>query len=122
MVLDHIAKPRIADALLEPWSSQIRELALAPNLMCKLSGIVTEANWLEWTPSEVAPYIETAIEAFGPDRLMLGSDWPVCCLAADYSRVRSLVEPFLATLSATERAAIEGGNARNFYGLEVGAS
>ncbi|MBT7639586.1 MAG: amidohydrolase family protein [Planctomycetes bacterium] len=118
MVLDHIAKPKIADALLEPWSSQIRELALAPNLMCKLSGIVTEANWLEWTPADLAPYLETAIEAFGPERLMLGSDWPVCCLAADYSRVRSLVEPFLQPLSWTERSAIEGGNATRFYQLK----
>jgi len=118
MVLDHIAKPRIADALLEPWASQIREVALAPNLMCKLSGIVTEANWLEWTPADLAPYLETAIEAFGPERLMLGSDWPVCCLAADYSRVRSLVEPFLQPLSWTERSAIEGGNATRFYQLK----
>ena len=117
MVLDHIAKPLIADAVLEPWSSQIRELALAPNLMCKLSGIVTEANWLQWTPSDVAPYIETAIETFGPQRLMIGSDWPVCRLAAEYPQVNSLIEPYLATLSPTERAAIEGDNARNFYGL-----
>ena len=119
MVLDHIAKPRIADAVLEPWSSQIRELALAPNLMCKLSGMVTEANWLDWTPSDLAPYIETVIEAFGPQRLMFGSDWPVCRLAAEYPQVKGLIEPFLATLSDTERAAIEGDNARDFYGLGV---
>jgi len=117
MVLDHIAKPRIADAVLEPWTSQIKELASAPNLMCKLSGIVTEANWLEWTAADVAPYIETAIETFGPERLMLGSDWPVCRLAAEYPQVNSLIEPYLATLSPTERAAIEGENARRFYRL-----
>jgi len=121
MVLDHIAKPRIADAVLEPWSSQIRELALAPNLMCKLSGMVTEANWLDWTPSDLAPYIETALEAFGPQRLMFGSDWPVCRLAAEYPQVKGLIEPFLATLSETERAAIEGDNARDFYRLGDGA-
>jgi len=117
MVLDHIAKPRIADAVLEPWSSQIRELARAPHLMCKLSGIVTEAAWLEWTPSDLAPYLETAIEAFGPERLMLGSDWPVCRLAAEYPRVRSTVESFLEQFSAAERSAIEGENARRFYRL-----
>lgn len=118
MVLDHIAKPRIADAVLEPWASQIRELARAPHLMCKLSGIVTEANWLEWTAADVAPYIETAIETFGPERLMLGSDWPVCRLAAEYPQVKSLIEPYIATLSPTERAAIEGENARRFYRLD----
>ncbi len=118
MVLDHIAKPKIAEGQLDPWAENLKELARSPHLMCKLSGIVTEANWLEWTPSEVAPYIETAIEAFGPDRLMLGSDWPVCCLAADYSQVRSLVEPFLQPLSWTERSAIEGGNASRFYQLK----
>ena len=120
MVLDHIAKPRIADGVLEPWTSQIKELALAPNLMCKLSGMVTEANWLDWTPSDLAPYIETVIEAFGPQRLMFGSDWPVCRLAAEYPQVKGLIEPFLATLSDTERAAIEGDNARDFYSLGVG--
>ena len=120
MVLDHIAKPRIGEGALEPWASQLKELALAPNLTCKLSGMVTEANWKEWSPDDLAPYIETAIEAFGADRLMFGSDWPVCRLAAEYPQVRSLIEPYLATLSATERAAIEGENAARFYRLGIG--
>ncbi|MGE4620338.1 MAG: amidohydrolase family protein [Planctomycetota bacterium] len=118
MVLDHIAKPRIEAGVLEPWASQIKELALAPNLMCKLSGMVTEASWKNWSPDDLRPYIETAIEAFGPDRLMFGSDWPVCRLAAEYPQVKNLVEPYLATLSDSERAAIEGGNASSFYRLE----
>lgn len=118
MVLDHIAKPRIADGALEPWASQLRELAQSANLHCKLSGMVTEANWKQWSPADLAPYIETAIETFGTDRLMFGSDWPVCRLAAEYPQVKNLVEPYLATLSATERAAIEGDNARRFYRLE----
>jgi L-fuconolactonase len=117
MVLNHIAKPRIADGQLTPWAENLKELARSPHLSCKLSGLVTEANWLEWTPADLAPYIETAIEAFGPDRLMLGSDWPVCRLAAEYPRVRSIVESFLEQLSAAERSAIEGENARRFYRL-----
>ena len=120
MVLDHIAKPRIGEGALEPWASQLKELALAPNLTCKLSGMVTEANWNDWSPDDLAPYIETTIEAFGADRLMFGSDWPVCRLAAEYPQVRSLIEPYLATLSATERAAIEGENAARFYRLGIG--
>ena len=82
--------------------------------------MVTEANWKEWSPDDLAPYIETTIEAFGADRLMFGSDWPVCRLAAEYPQVRSLIEPYLATLSATERAAIEGENAARFYRLGIG--
>lgn len=118
MVLDHIAKPRIADGALEPWASQLGELAQSANLTCKLSGMVTEANWNQWSPEDLAPYIETAIETFGADRLMFGSDWPVCRLAAEYPQVKSLVEPYLATLSPTERAAIEGDNAIRFYNLD----
>ena len=117
MVLDHIAKPKIAAGQLDPWAENLKVLARSPHLMCKLSGLVTEAAWQGWQAEDFTPYLECAIEAFGPDRLMLGSDWPVCCLAADYSRVRSLVEPFLQPLSTTERSAIEGGNASRFYRL-----
>ncbi|MDE0959051.1 MAG: amidohydrolase family protein [Planctomycetota bacterium] len=115
MVLDHIAKPRIAEGQLEPWAENLKQLARSPNLSCKLSGMVTEAHWQRWQAEDFTPYFECAIEAFGPERLMVGSDWPVCGLAADYSQVQSLVKPFLQPLSPTERSAIEGGNANRFY-------
>jgi len=117
MVLDHIAKPLIAEGTLEPWATHIGELARFENLSCKLSGMVTEAKWQEWTPADLAPYIEVALEAFGPDRLMFGSDWPVCRLAGDYAAMRSAVEPFLEQISGEERARIEGGTATGFYRL-----
>ena len=81
-VLDHLAKPRIRDGALEPWAARVRELALRPNVWCKVSGMVTEADWTHWRPAELRPYLDVAFEAFGTDRRMFGSDWPVCLVAA----------------------------------------
>ncbi len=116
-VLDHLAKPRIKAGELSPWREQIRELAQSPNVWCKVSGVVTEADWQAWKPSDFAPYFEVALEAFGPGRLMFGSDWPVCQLAADYSAVHELALSTWNGLSADELAAVWGGNCARFYGL-----
>src|SRR4051812_13374852 len=86
-VLDHIAKPDIKEARLSPWRERIRELAKLPNVICKLSGMVTEAHWANWKPEDFQPFLDVVFEAFGVDRLMFGSDWPVCLLAGDYNKV-----------------------------------
>ena len=117
-VLDHIAKPRIADGILEPWATQMREIARRPNITCKLSGVVTEANLTNWTEADLAPYLDTALEAFGPARLMFGSDWPVCTVAASYDRWLGVVRSFLSPLSADEQAMLLGGTACAAYDLK----
>jgi L-fuconolactonase len=114
-VLDHIAKPFIRDGILSPWREQARELARFPHVLCKVSGMVTEAKWAEWMPADFRPYLETVLECFGPERLMFGSDWPVCLLAARYERVFGLVRDFIASLPESQRGAILGGNAERFY-------
>jgi len=116
-VLDHCAKPYIADGVIEPWASQIRELATHENITCKLSGLVTEANWATWTARQLKPYVDVAVEAFSPQRLMFGSDWPVCLLATSYSRWVATVDELIADLSEDDRTAITGGTARRFYGI-----
>jgi L-fuconolactonase len=116
-VLDHLAKPNIKDRALEPWAGAMRELARRPNVYCKLSGLVTEADWHHWRPEHIRPYFDVAFEAFGPDRLMFGSDWPVCLLAAPYERVLETIVEYAALLSASEREALFGDNAVRFYGL-----
>ena len=113
-VLDHIAKPRIAEAQLEPWRTQIRELALRPNVVCKLSGMVTEAG-PEWTEESLRPYFDTVVEAFGPHRLMAGSDWPVCLTASGYAQWWQTLRSYFAHFTATEREAIFGGTAASVY-------
>ncbi|MGE5124697.1 MAG: amidohydrolase family protein [Betaproteobacteria bacterium] len=121
-VLDHLGKPEVRSGRLEPWRGELRRLATHGNVACKLSGLVTEADWDGWTTADVRPYLEAALEAFGPGRLMIGSDWPVCLLAGDYARVIGLATDFVASLSADEQAAILGTNARRFYGIPGGAS
>lgn len=116
-VLDHLAKPPIRSASLEPWTHGIRELAAFPNVFCKLSGLVTEADWHRWTPEHMAPYLDTAFECFGAERLMVGSDWPVCTVAASYSRTVGVVKDYLARCSAQDQQAILGGNAQRFWKL-----
>ena len=116
-VLDHIAKPDMKTGLREPWAAQMRQLAASPNVLCKLSGLVTEADWGRWKPEDIVPYLDVVSEAFGPERLMIGSDWPVCTLAGDYARVMNLVEKYLARLPAAEVEAVLGGNAARFYRL-----
>jgi L-fuconolactonase len=116
-VLDHLAKPRIREGLREPWGTQLRDLARRPNVWCKLSGLVTEADWGAWRPADLLPYLETALGAFGASRVMFGSDWPVCLVAARHDRVVRVIEDFAAQLSPDERSALFGGNAARFYGL-----
>ena len=117
-VLDHIAKPPIAAAELEPWATQIRELARLPNVFCKLSGMVTEADWKQWRADDFRPYLDVVLQAFGPQRLMIGSDWPVCMLSAGYRDVLRIVTDFIAELSPAEQDAILGGACARFYRLE----
>lgn len=116
-VLDHLAKPLIKPGILDPWQADLRALACHPNVSCKLSGLVTEAAWQGWKRADFAPYLEVALEAFGPKRLMLGSDWPVCLLAAEYPDVVGIVTDFIARLSDSEQALILGSTASRFYGL-----
>jgi L-fuconolactonase len=114
-VVDHIAKPFIRQGALSPWREQIRELAKSQNVFCKISGMVTEADWAQWKPADFAPYLDVVFDAFGPDRLMFGSDWPVCLLAAPYHRVFSLVEDWLVQLKPRQRQRVLGGNCDRFY-------
>ncbi len=116
-VLDHIAKPLIRDGILEPWREQIRELARHPNVLCKISGMVTEAKWDGWKPADFRPYLDVVLEAFGAKRILYGSDWPVCLLASEYAQVFDLARSHAATLSESEQAAFFGENAAGFYGL-----
>lgn len=118
-VLDHIGKPEIRARKLEPWATQVRELAQLPNVWCKLSGLVTEAYWTRWQPADFRPYVDVILEAFGPRRLLFGSDWPVCLVAATYARGLALARELIGGLSAEEQAAILGGNAVEFYGIGV---
>jgi L-fuconolactonase len=116
-VLDHAGKPRIRDHELEPWRDLIGQLALHGNVTCKLSGLVTETDRAAWTVDDLRPYADTLFDAFGPERLMFGSDWPVCLLAASYDQVVIAAEELTAGLSCAERAAVFGGTAARAYGL-----
>ncbi|GGW97537.1 amidohydrolase family protein [Streptomyces noursei] len=116
-VLDHAAKPAVARGDWQPWASALTALAALPNVTCKLSGLVTEADWSAWRPRQILPYARHALDAFGPDRLMFGSDWPVCTLAADYADVVALAEAATGRLTAPERGAVFGGTATRVYGL-----
>jgi len=124
VVVDHGAKPAIASGAWEPWSSGLAALAAHPNVHCKLSGLVTEARWSAWREDGIERYIGRLLELFGPERLMFGSDWPVCTLAAGYCEVLELAREALAGLGCTdsERAAVLGGNALGFYALGAGSS
>jgi L-fuconolactonase len=116
-VLDHMAKPRIREGRLSPWRENLRELARRPNVWCKLSGVVTEADYGSWTEDSIRPYLETALEAFGPKRLMFGSDWPVCLVACDYLRWSAVASRFVATLSCDEQEQFWYLNAETAYAL-----
>jgi L-fuconolactonase len=117
-VLDHLAKPYIKDKLMEPWASQLHALASFDNVYCKLSGLVTEADWYNWAPEDFIPYLEVALDAFGTNRLIIGSDWPVCTVAANYNEVMQIVEDYISDLSDNEQARILGLNAVDFYRLK----
>ena len=121
-VIDHIAKPCIRDGSFSAWRADLLECARRPHVYCKVSGMVTEAHWQRWTLSDLLPYLDTVLEAFGPERLMFGSDWPVCLVATGYGRWASLVADYAARLGSAERDRIFGGTAAEAYGLEPGAS
>ncbi len=116
-VVDHIAKPRIAAGAREPWTAGMTQLAARENVWCKLSGMVTEADWQSWTAADLAPYVAKTIDLFGIDRVMYGSDWPVCLLAAEYARVVETLEELTAALGPEANAKIFGLNAAALYGL-----
>lgn len=116
-LIDHLAKPLIRDGIMEPWRSQIRAVAAHPNVCCKLSGLATEADWRKWSTDDCRPYLDVVFEAFGVERLMFGSDWPVCLLAGTYQRVKDLIGDYIKDLSAPDRAKVFGANAARFYGL-----
>jgi len=116
-VLDHLAKPPIKIGDIEPWAAGIRRLATFPNVFCKLSGLVTEADWKHWTPQQIAPYLDVAFESFGLGRLMIGSDWPVCLVAASYTRAIDVVKNYLSRHTPEVRTAVLGGNAQRFWRL-----
>jgi len=117
-VLDHLAKPPIRSGEVDDWARDLHRLAAFPNVLCKISGLVTEADWRRWTPAQMRPYLDVAFDCFGPGRLMVGSDWPVCTLASDYARAMSLVTDYVSHLSRDEREGVLGGNAQRFWNLK----
>ena len=118
MVIDHLAKPRIKDHVTEGWIENLKAAAKFPNVHCKLSGMVTEADWKSWTAADLKPYVQAALEAFGADRCMYGSDWPVCLLAAPYAKQHLALKEALGPLSDSDQAKIFGATAEKFYGLK----
>ncbi len=114
-VLDHISKPPIKEHKLDPWRADLRNLAASENVFCKVSGMVTEADWKVWKPADFEPYLDEVFECFGAARIMIGSDWPVCTLAASYSSVIQLPNAYLQRLSADEQADVWWNNAERFY-------
>lgn len=118
-VVDHLAKPAIRNANIANWAGPMRRIAENSNVFCKLSGLVTEADWHRWKAADFRPYLDVVFEAFDSDRLMFGSDWPVCLLAASYQQVKQIIEDYLKNFGAQDREKIFGGNATQFYGLEA---
>lgn len=119
-VLDHLAKPHIAKAEFSPWKEDLRQLAKLPNVCCKLSGMVTEAAWKQWIPQDFTRYLDIAFAAFGWNRLMIGSDWPVCTLSGAYKAVMEIVIDYVEKYPAEAQAAILGGNCAQFYRVGAG--
>lgn len=118
LVVDHMAKPPIARGEIDDWSRGLRELASRPNVWCKLSGLVTEADWAGWRVEDLKPYVDLALEAFGPRRMMFGSDWPVCLLAAQYDQVLEACEKLTGDLGESDRGRIFSRNAQEFYRVQ----
>ena len=118
-VLDHLAKPQITTGEIETWARGIRRLAAFPNVFCKLSGLVTECDWRHWTPEQIVPYLDVTFECFGADRLIIGSDWPVCLVAAPYSRAVDVVKNYLDRYTEKTREAVLGGNAQRLWRLKT---
>ena len=122
VVVDHAAKPPIAEGRWEPWASEVAALAQLDGVACKLSGLVTEADWEGWRPAQLEPYVDWILQCFGPERCLFGSDWPVCTLAASYSQVAATMEGLLGSLGEVEREAVFAANARRIYGLPAAAA
>ena len=118
-VLDHLGKPDVRTRTSTHWPENIKKLASYPKVYCKLSGLVTEADWYRWKAADFAPYLDVVFEAFGTDRLMFGSDWPVCLVAATYGQVRQSITEYVEKNAAGEKMKIFGGNAERFYGLKA---
>lgn len=116
-VIDHIAKPYIKAGTIDGWKQDIEAIAALPNVYCKISGMVTEADWTKWKPQDFTPYLDTVVEAFGAKRIMYGSDWPVCLAAASYKKMKGIVDAYFASFTESEKAAFYGGNATRFYNL-----
>lgn len=119
IILDHIAKPNIREHVLEPWRDQVRELASLPNVICKISGVATEADQANWTVDDIAPYVRHVLDVFGEDRVAFGGDWPVALLATSYQRWVATLDQLTADLSDTARAKLWAENARAFYRIET---
>lgn len=117
IVIDHVAKPNIKDSEMEDWKKEITALAKYPNVYCKISGMATEANWETWTMTGLQPYLGTVVATFGTERIMFGSDWPVCLVASSYAKWLNGVQKYFNTFSSTEQEAIFAGNAIKFYKL-----
>ena len=118
-VIDHIAKPLIKDGIVSPWKEDIAALAKFPNVYCKLSGMVTEADWNTWKPENIRPYLDVIMEAFGTERILIGSDWPVCLVAGKYSEVMQVVTDYISTFTEKEQDLMLGGNAAKAYKLPL---
>ena len=118
-VLDHLAKPLIKNGTIQPWEAGMGELAKSPNVFCKLSGMVTEADWRNWKPEDMTPYLDIALSCFGPERLMIGSDWPVCTVAASYAETMNVVLRYFERYPADVQHAVLGGNAQRFWKLNL---
>ena len=117
-IVDHLAKPAVRSGTRQPWARDLARLARYPNVAAKVSGLVTEADWTQWRAGDFDFYFETALETFGPKRLMIGSDWPVCTVAGDYEKVLQLAGNYMQRLSEPEQAMIWGGTAGQWYGLQ----
>jgi L-fuconolactonase len=119
-VIDHMAKPDMRTNSSMDWAKKMRAIAQNPNVLCKISGLVTEADWQLWKKADFKPYLDVVFEAFGAERLMFGSDWPVCLLAASYGQVKEIVDDYLRDFSEGEKSKVFGENAIRFYGLKMG--
>ncbi|MAG13337.1 MAG: amidohydrolase [Spirochaetales bacterium] len=117
-VIDHIAKPQIKEGILSPWREDMAEIAKRENVFCKVSGMVTEATWNEWTAEDFFPYLDVVFNAFGPERIMIGSDWPVCTLSGAYPAVIGIVKKYLGSSDTTSRDQVLGGTCARFYGID----
>lgn len=122
LVVDHLAKPTVSKHEMDPWALDMEALAQLPDVWCKLSGMITEANWQSWTAADLRPYVAHVVRCFGYDRLMFGSDWPVCLLAGSYQQVMDVLTEVLGPLSTTDNTKVWGGNACRCYQLSETSS